>query len=93
MGQFMHKLAEALRTREKYMEDHSDHPVFETDEGNDFKAEYDDLVSELKDLNGRIDKLIAEGKDYDEHFEREIKDEHQKLTVKIDSWAKNIPKK
>jgi len=90
MTRFMHKLAEGLRTREQYLEEHSDHPIFETDEGSVHKREYDDLVSELKDFSARVEKLTATGKNYDEHFEHEINHELESLSVKIDAWKKDI---
>lgn len=91
MSKFMHKLAEGLRTREQYLEEHNAHPIFDTEAGSRFKTEYDDLIGELKSLSSRIETLVATGENYDEHFEREISDENQKLFVKIDSWAKNFP--
>ncbi|MBL4801299.1 MAG: hypothetical protein JKY45_05345 [Emcibacter sp.] len=90
MTSFMHKLAEGLRTREQYLEDHSDHPVFEAEEGNGFKQQYDDLVTECKEFSGRVEKLAAAGKEYDEHFERQICDEDRKISIKIDAWMKKL---
>ncbi|WP_321393550.1 hypothetical protein [Emcibacter sp.] len=90
MSTFLHKLAEGLRAREKFLEDHSEHPVFDSEDGDTFKAEYEELVAQLKDFSGRVEKLADEGKDYDEHFQRDIEDEHQHLSIKIDAWAKNI---
>ncbi|MFC7049818.1 hypothetical protein [Emcibacter nanhaiensis] len=92
MSTFLHKLAEGLRAREKFLEDHSEHPVFDTEEGGKFKAEYEDLMAELKKFSGKVEKLAGEGKDYDEHFEREIEDEHKHLSVKIDAWAESLKK-
>ncbi|WP_417317220.1 hypothetical protein [Emcibacter sp.] len=90
MSTFLHKLAEGLRAREKFLEDHSEHPVFDAEDGGTFKAEYEELVAQLKDFSGRVEKLADEGKEYDEHFKRDIEDEHQHLSIKIDAWAKNI---
>ena len=90
MSKFMHKLVEALRTREQYLEDHSAHPVFESAVGNDFKREYDVLVSELKTFFDLIEKFAETGEDYDEHFERKINDQHKQLSIKIDAWAKTL---
>ena len=90
MTLFLHKLAEALRSREQYLEDHSTHPAFEVDTKGDYRQDYDDLVAELKDFSSRIDDFKAAGENYDEHFEREISNEHQQLMVKVDSWAKKI---
>ncbi len=90
MTSFLHKLAEGLRAREQYLEDHTDHPVFEADRGEDFKDAYDDLLAEVKEFSRRVRDLAEAGEDYDEHFERKISDEHHKLSVKIDSWVKSI---
>lgn len=90
MTNFLHKLAEGLRAREQYLEDHTDHPVFEADRGSEFKDQYDALVAEVKTFTERLEELAAAGKDYDEHFERKISDEHHNLSVKIDSWVKNF---
>ena len=86
----MHKLAEGLRTREQYLEDHSEHPVFETDRGHDIKSEYNDLVADLKAFSERVETLEKEGVDFDEHFERDINKELEHLSVKIDTWSKKI---
>ncbi len=90
MSTFMHKLAEGLRTREQYLEDHSEHPVFETDTGQDIKSEYNDLVADLKAFSDRVAALEKEGVDFDEHFERDINKELEHLSVKIDTWSKKI---
>ncbi len=92
MSKFMHKLVEALRTREQYLEDHSAHPVFESEEGSDFKREYDILVAELKAFSDLVGKFADTGKDFDEHFERKINGEHEQLSIKIDAWAKTLDK-
>ncbi len=93
MTSFMHKLAEGLRTREQYLEEHSEHPIFETEEGDIFKEQYDGLVAELKEFSNRIGDLAKSGEDFDEHFEREISDSNEHLSIKIDAWAKNLDKK
>ncbi|GHF12088.1 hypothetical protein GCM10017044_02480 [Kordiimonas sediminis] len=90
MTDFLHALAEGLRTKEKLLEDHNDHPAFDSPEGASFKQEYDDLLQQVKELNDRIDAARREGKDYDEHFERTINDDTQKISVAIDSWSKKI---
>ena len=91
MSGFLHSLAEGLRTREKFLEDHSDHPVFDTDAGTDFKKEYEALVEEVQSFGERVRALHKTGEDYDEHFEKEISDADQQISVKIDSWAKKLP--
>lgn len=91
MSGFLHKLAEGLRAREKMLEDHSEHPAFEAEGGDTFKAEYDALMDELTSFNKKVKDAHAKGGDYDEHFEKQIEGENQHLTVKIDTWAKNIP--
>jgi len=91
MSEFMHKLAEGLRSREKMLEDHSVHPVFDQPEGEKFKIEFNKLKSELDDFKAKIEKIEAEHVDFDEHFEREIGDANQQLFVKIDTWQKSLP--
>ena len=91
MTSFMHELAQGLRTREQYLEEHSKHPIFEKEESGSLRQDYDALVSDLKAFYDRIDKLMASGEDYDEHFEREIKTEHERLSLKIDTWEKKLP--
>jgi hypothetical protein len=90
MSNFLHKLVEELRTREQYLEDHSTHPVFDTDEGDTFRREYDKLKAELDCFNERVQKARDADEDYDEHFEREIKDQHRHLSLKIDTWSKKV---
>jgi len=92
MSNFMHKLAESLRVREQYLEDHSSHPVFSTKEGNSFREDYEALVGEVKNFSDRVRGLAETGKEYDEHFTREISDENDHLSVKIDAWARKLEK-
>ena len=91
MSEFLHKLAEGLRTREKLMEDHSANPVFDQPQGKPFKVEFNKLKAELDEFRARVEKIEAEQVDFDEHFEREISDAHQKLSIKIDTWQKSLP--
>ena len=92
MSDFMHKLAESLRVREQYLEDHSSHPVFNSKEGKGFREDYEALVAEVKEFSDRVRGLAAAGKEYDEHFTREISDENDHLSVKIDAWARKLGK-
>ena len=81
----------AQRSREKLLEDHSEHPVFDSAEGASLKAEYDELVKEVQAFSRKIEKAQDKGGDFDEHFEREVGDEHNRISVKIDAWAKKLP--
>jgi len=90
MSEFLHKLAEGLRSREKMMEDHAATNAFDQPEGERFKQEYDALMAEIKDFQERIEKAKVAKKDFDEHFEREINENNQMLSVKIDSWQKSL---
>lgn len=92
MSNFMHKLAEGLRVREQYLEDHSSHPVFDAKDANSFREEYEVLVTEVRDFSARLQRLAATGQDYDEHFIREIRDRNDHLSIKIDAWAKKLEK-
>ena len=89
MSEFLHKLAEGLRTKEKMMEDHAAVSAFDAPEASKFKLEHDKLVDELKSFREKVDKALESGKDFDEHFERKIGDEHENLFVKIDTWQKS----
>lgn len=92
MGTFLHNLMEGLRGREKFLEDKvKDMPVAETSD-DAFVTEYKTLQSELDAFKNRLAELQEKGEDYDEHFERKIKDDHRELEVKIDSWAKSWDK-
>ncbi|SDD64757.1 hypothetical protein [Kordiimonas lacus] len=90
MTTFMHRLVEELRAREQYLEEHSEHPIFDNDESGEYKRDYDKLVAELKAFNDRVVKAQEKGETFDEHFEREIKDEHNHLKVKVESWSKKL---
>jgi len=90
MSTFMHKLVEELRAREQYLEEHSDNPIFDNDESGEYKRDYDKLVAELKSFNERVEKAQEKGEPFEEHFEREIEDEHNHLKVKVESWSKKF---
>ena len=90
MSEFLHHLAEGLRTREKLLEEHSTSTLFDQPEGTKFKQEYDALMDEIKGFHERIEKAKAAKKDFDEHFERKIEEDNQKLHVRIDTWQKNL---
>ena len=91
MSKFLHKLAEGLRSREKLLEDHSEHSAFEGDNGVTLRAEYEELLDEVRAFSARIEQAEADGREVDEHFEREIGDEHNRISVKIDAWASKLP--
>jgi len=93
MSEFLHKLAEGLRTREKMMEDHAVVSAFDAPEAGEFKKQHAELVDELKSFREKVDKVQASGEDFDEHFEREIGDEKENLFVKIDTWQKSFKEK
>lgn len=87
---FLSKLAEGLRSREKSLEDHNDHPTFEADHNDVLKSEFDTLRDEVKAFREKVEKAQNSGEDYDEHFEKKIEDEHQKLSIKIDAWGEKL---
>lgn len=88
MSDFLHNLAEGLRTREKLLEEHSTSTLFDKPEGGAFKQEYDALMEEIKRFRERIEKAKAAKKDFDEHFERKIDEDNRQLAIKIDTWQK-----
>jgi len=90
MSEFLHKLAEGLRSREKMMEDHTAVSAFDAPEAGEFKVQHAELVDELKSFRKKVDKAQASGADFDEHFERKIGDEKENLFVKIDTWQKSF---
>ncbi|NOZ65949.1 MAG: hypothetical protein GXP00_05550 [Alphaproteobacteria bacterium] len=93
MSNFMHKLAEGLRAREQYLEDHSAHPVFENKDENAFALKYEALKDELKAFSDLVKKLADRGEAFDETFERKIESEHEQLSVRIEAWVKELEKK
>jgi len=90
MSEFLHKLAEGLRAREKMMEDHSIVSAFDAPNVAEFKDQHAKLVEELKSFREKIDRAQASGKDFDEHFEKEIGDANENLSVRIDSWQRSF---
>ena len=79
---------EGLRGREQMLEDKlSD--IEEAKADDQYVQEYRDLQKDLTSFKQRVADLQTEGKDFDEHFERKIKDDHRQLEVRIDTWSKN----
>lgn len=92
MSEFLHRLAEGLRTREKLLEDHSEHSAFDNPhEGGALKIEYQSLLDEIRGFRTKIEKAQKAKKDFDEHFEREIDNDNRKLLVKLDAWKRTFP--
>jgi len=92
MTEFLHKLAEGLRSREQMMEDHSDHTAFDhPEDGDALKREYQSLMSEIRGFREKIEKAQKAKEDFDEHFEREINEDNMKLHVKLEAWKKSFP--
>ena len=88
MATFLHNLMEGLKGREQMLEDKlSD--IEEAKADDQYVQEYRDLQKDLTSFKQRVADLQAEGKDFDEHFERMIKDDHRQLEVRIDTWSKN----
>lgn len=87
MGTFLHNLMEGLRGREQFLEDKLS-ALEEAKADEQYVQEYRDLQKDLGTFKKRVADLQAEGKDFDEHFERKIKDDHRELEVRIDTWSK-----
>ncbi len=87
MATFLHNLMEGLRGREKFLEDQLS-TIKERKAEDQYVQEYKDLQKDLSSFKTRVAELQAEGKDFDEHFERKIKDDHRQLEVRIDTWSK-----
>jgi len=90
MSEFLHKLAEGLRSREKMLEDHAETSAFDRPGGDKYQQEYNSLMAEIKEFQKKIDKAQQAKEDFDEHFEREINENNQKLSIKIDAWQKSV---
>ncbi|TNE65865.1 MAG: hypothetical protein EP335_04695 [Alphaproteobacteria bacterium] len=90
MSEFLHRLAEELRVREQYLEDHSSHPAFADDPESHAAREYDRLVAELKAFVAEVDKAREAGKDFAKHFEKDLKEKGRLIQLRIDSWAKTL---
>jgi len=90
MSDFLHKLAEGLRSREKYLEDHDDHPAFNEADGLLFRKEYNALLTELRAFNKKIESLYDAKDDFDDYFEDQIEKAGEKLSAKIDTWFKKL---
>lgn len=89
MGEFLHRLAEELRTREQYLEDHNDHPVFDRKD-HDFRAEYEQLLHRLRSFTKKLEHETAKEGDMDLSFADEIEAEGKKLTVQVEAWRQTF---
>lgn len=89
MGTFLHNLMEGLRGREKFLEDKLERAPATAKDDDTYMTEYKTLQKDLDEFKKRVSDLQEKGEDYDEHFERKIKDDHRQLEVKIDTWAKS----
>ncbi len=89
MTNFLHTLAEELRTREKFMEDVNHHPIFEL-ESKSFSDEYSTLKEEFHTFADRIEALEKEGCEFNETFERSIMDKHTKLKIRYEAWQNRL---
>ncbi|MCJ9428788.1 hypothetical protein [Kordiimonas marina] len=89
MSEFLHRLAEELRVREKFMEDHSTTPAFQQG-GQESRLEFDRLLNDLKAFVEQVTKARDSGKDFDVHFEREIKERAEKMQMRIEAWSKTL---
>lgn len=89
MSSFIHNLKEGLQGREKFLEEKFQSLVGKKKDEKSFTAQYDKLQEDLKSFQKRVSKLEAKGEVFDEKFEREIKDDHRHLDLKIEAWAKS----
>lgn len=90
MSDFLHRLAGDLRAREKFLEDHNDHPVFDSTEGNTLRADYEDLLDRVKALAGRVETARSKGEPYDESLRETLHDAERTLTVEIEAWSSGL---
>lgn len=89
MATFLHNLMEGLRGREQFLEDKAEKLSAEAKGDDAYMQEYKTLQEDLSAFKKRVSELQEAGDDYDEHFERKIKDDHRQLEVKIDTWARS----
>lgn len=90
MATFLHNLMEGLRGRERFLEQKLSDIIAKKKTEDPYMVKYEALRDELKTFQEKIVAFQESGKDYDEHFERKIKDEHQQLEIKIDTWSKSF---
>ena len=90
MATFLHNLMEGLRGREKFLEQKMSDVIAQKKSEDPYLVQYESLQSELGAFRKKIANLQGSGEEYDEHFERKIKDDHRQLEVKIDTWAKSF---
>ena len=90
MTEFLHTLAQELRSREQYLEDHNDHPVFDNDTGERLRRDFEALVARVKDFARVVEEAHMRGDDIDLHFKEKIADESQKIKVEISTWRKTL---
>lgn len=93
MATFLHNLMEGLRGREKFLEQKMSDIIAKKKADEPYSVKYDSLQRELRDFRDKIAELQESGKEYDEHFERKIKDDHRQLEIKIETWAKSFNEK
>ena len=90
MSKFLHTLAEELRAREKFLEDHNDHPVFVTEDGETLRQEFEALLARIQDFGHVVDGALKRGDDIDLDFRDSIADHGRKLEVEIHAWRKKF---
>ncbi len=89
MATFLHNLMEGLRGREKFLEQKLSDIVAQKKSKEPYETQFNTLQNEIDDFKNKIADLQKTGKDYDEHFERKIKDDQQQLEIRIDACAKS----
>jgi predicted nucleic acid-binding Zn-ribbon protein len=89
MNSFLQNLKEGLQGREKFLEEKFSSLIGKKKDEKSFTAQYDKLQEDLKAFQKRISELEVKGEDFDEKFTRKIKDDHQYLDLKIETWAKS----
>ncbi len=90
MSTFLHNLMEGLRGREKFLEQKMSDIIAKKKDDEPYSTQYDSLQRELGSFRKKITAFQDSGEEYDEHFERKIKDDHRQLEIKIDAWAKSF---
>ena len=86
MGDFFHRLAQEWRAREQYLEDHNEHPLFDTPKGCDFRIEYDDLMVRLNEFVRKVEDAAGSKEPFDLTFKETIEDENRTFAVELEAW-------
>lgn len=90
MGEFLHALAQELRTREQFLEDHNQHPSFELTDHDGWRRDFTALVARIKEFARVIEEVEQQGQDIDLSMREELENENKRISVQVDFWKKRL---